>query len=298
MILALDDFDAILGIDQTGAVKPNGQPKSLPVALVKKHSPHWALELPEGSANHWLRSLELSELKEFFENFHLDLFAARILIVVDSVIGLPKEFQTSEDARSDIREWIQKASKHPGFGAKTAEVFFDQILKNLNKKQGAREILSSYPQREVEIELSANSVFTSRPYQKNIQTGTFRVWKELSTKTEVQGFEAQSTLELVKLWPFEKIRQPGPGTITLAEGYPTLAWRLLNGTSRGKPLNNLPKEQTKVIGSIQNLKGQSPDHQDALMLALLAHHLIQKSLFIPPETHTIEGDILGAKSQR
>jgi hypothetical protein len=282
------DFDAIIGIDQTGAIKPNGQPKPLPTALLVRDTP-WRLVCRNFERPLALNFLKLPNLTELLEAQNLSLSKARVLVVVDSVIGLPKALQKSACASSEIRKAITETRCQDGYGAKCAENFFSDLLKRHNAS------IESYPKREVELQLGANSVFRARPFQKNIQTGTYRVWKDLSSPFDASGPHSPTcTLDKVSLWPFESTTKPNAGMPILLEGYPTLAWRLLNNSQRGQPLRLDPNLKAMVQG-LQGFKRVSADHQDAIMLCLLALTMLRnQTIKKRSQKQSLEGDILGS----
>src|SRR5690606_15146623 len=66
----------------------------------------------------------------------------------------------------------------------------------------------------------ANSVFQSRPYQKNIQTGTYRIWKDLTSGGPTRW---------ANIWPFETERSELLDAPWIFEGFPSLLWREVLG---------------------------------------------------------------------
>ena len=288
MHLKLEDVDVIVGVDQTGAVKPNGKAKTLPTAVLPRRADgSWTLKCTSNKKALGLESLQIDKLTELLARHGHDLHKSRTLVVVDSVIGLPGELQKSDDAEAELRSIMKRAAKKPKYGAKEAEVFFNQILQT--HYNGSDE----YPKRSVEQKLRANSVFRSRPYQKNIQTGTYRIWKDLTTPLVPTGSVCKTTLEQIELWPFTKARKPKVGRPVIIEGYPSLAWRLLNQTTRGKPLQ-LPKAVSAGVKNYKSLNQVSADHQDAAMLCLFAWSLLVEAKFSKPKQLSLEGDILGS----
>lgn len=243
-----------LGIDQTGAVDKNGKPKALPACMITGNNIQ-LFYLREFS-----KEAILCELKEF-EN-------PRILICVDCVIGLPQPLGLS------WRQALRKIPANSGYGMLAARKFFKTLSSN------------KIYYRQVEIELGANSVFREMPYQKNIQTGSFRIWKDIASKTN--DFFV----------PFLK-EDSQPGQIPVYEGYPSYSWTALFGVRK-----RAPKEITKYLKvSFPNLKisresrtllKKDQNMADALVLAITMqeHHLQQ-----PPKGQpSTEGWILGYTS--
>ncbi len=165
----------IFGIDQTGAMmsKSKAKPlKALELIVNNENQPQDLLFFEIPNLTDWIRSLNPSDHNHIF---------------IDCVLGLPMDLaEISLDY--SIRDWIKAAENYNyngnRFGRNVSEPFFDGI----KKFYGLNE--NNFPKRNVEILLKSNSVFTTRPFQKNIQTGTFRIWKELAP-----------VLEHIVLWP-------------------------------------------------------------------------------------------------
>lgn len=235
-----------LGIDQTGAVNTKGNPKPLPCCLIK------------------------TNVVTFFylEKFS-DVLAKHNpqLICIDCVLGLPKSVGIT------LREAIQKTAEINEFGRKPAQAFFETLAAGKNHH------------RKIETTLGANSVFTVHPYQKNIQTGTFRFWKEM----------AQSP-DWFYLPAIPQEQKNSSRKIPVVEGYPSYYWKILLYETRRQPekiieilKSNYPilkisKEQQKLLLKDANLA-------DALVLAIAAQKYSHE---INRPSHT-EGWILGFK---
>ncbi len=145
----------------------------------------------------------------------------------------------------------------------------------------AEEFFNSFKQekflsREIEKQLSANSVFTSRPFQKNIQTGTYRTWKDLSLD-----------IDKINIWPHLNYNSE---YFTLIEGYPTEAWKRLNNTNRFSKDLSILKKNCPEVEKIDIIKTFSKDHQDASLLALLCLTKLRDGIIFWDAT--LEGDIL------
>lgn len=152
----------IVGIDQTGAVDSKGKPKRLSVAILKLQKNGFVAQ-----TNLTLNRLQLAEIKDLIKNYFPSFQNERVLICIDSVLGLPTLCKTP------IRKLLTKARTfdHNGkaFGAQTAYQFYQSFVAN-----------PAYPQRVAESKVNANSVFLLRPYQRNIGCGSFRTLKDLS----------------------------------------------------------------------------------------------------------------------
>lgn len=237
-----------VGIDQTGAVDRRGQPKPLPTCL-----------------------LEENRLSVFYaQKFSSDLLKLKpTLICIDCVIGLPKSIKTP------LREAMKMASLQEGYGRTAAQQFF--------------ELLSSGQKhnRQVEFDIGANSVFTIHPFQKNIQTGTFRFWKEMGLFGGWFYFPAL---------PREKRLQKNK--IPLVEGYPSYYWKTLFNQPNRKPeliidLLKTYKPRLKITTQEQKWLIKDPNLADAVVLALAA----QKHQNEINRASHAEGWILGVRSE-
>jgi hypothetical protein len=238
-----------LGIDQTGAIRSNGKPKSLPVSYISGSEIH--LDYLES-----LSTIHLSVLLGSLHRVHLRL-------ALDCVLGLPRTLPLS------LRTAIQSTLNVPGYGRDPARQFFAEIAKN------------TIPTRRIEILAQANSVFRDKPFQKNIQTGTFRFWKDLAKDPD--------------WFYFPDVEKPIPNRTPLYEAYPSYSWRKLLGTPKRDPLHldqwmqkakmpyQLPKDWKRRISKDPNLA-------DALVIALHLHQSTAQDLKRKPDR---EGWILG-----
>jgi hypothetical protein len=137
-----------------------------------------------------------------------------LTILIDCVLGLPSEILRSHGFEVSLRrlERIEQLDPRAPFGREASQHFFSEIL-----EQGWRPAPGGsrpYPERAAEQLAGANSVFRTHPFQKNIQTGTYRIWRELSR-----------CRRSVRLWPFEGSENSGYSGARLHEGYPSLLWR-------------------------------------------------------------------------
>jgi hypothetical protein len=247
------------GIDQTGAVERNGRPKPLPVCYIAGHEVFFdyaisfsqkdllrILRLNAGEADHWL--------------------------CIDCVLGLPIDFQFS------WRDCIQRTLEFPGYGRGPAASFFDSLLLDLPK----REVL--FPRRKVEVACGANSVFQKHPFQKNIQTGTFRFWKEIALHPGdfiAPAVEARS--------------EKNKGAWPIFEGYPSYSWKQLFDLKSRKVSGLIEKVSVfdcKLNWSEahQRQVEKDPNLADAFVLALSIRKWHHSLNHLAPHP---EGSILG-----
>jgi hypothetical protein len=251
-----------LGIDQTGAIDLQGKPRPLPACLLEQERIHF-FDLP---------AFQRSALAPFFSSIGTKKKAPPLLIGLDCVLGL------AEEVGVGWREALRSTLKLPGYGRKPAKQYFKTLAHETK------------PRRKVEILCQAQSVFSEYPFQKNIQTGTFRFWKEMAQ--DENWFFAP-------LVEGESKREPGQ--IPIFEGYPSLGWKLLFGSKTRQPealgefllaydpaLNWSLKEQVRVE--------KNPNLADALVLALATREFADQEL--RTQTPNAEGWILGASVQR
>lgn len=201
----LDDADIssmiFIGVDQTGAVQKNGTPKPLPIAVVHTNK---KICLSVG----YISSFSNTEIHKFLASQNQREFNKEdIQILMDCVLGLPQDVYTNQKS---FRDFLLLALKHQGYGRSPAQTFFKKL-------RGNKPILN----RTAETLAKANSVFVEHPFQKNIQTGTFRLWKELGT--DLQNFYI----------PYMEPKKSN--AYRIYEGYPSLSWKVLFGTSYREP---------------------------------------------------------------
>lgn len=244
-------FDIFIGIDQTGATNAKGIPKPLPACLLfeTNRKVHHSLTT--------LSSLTFAEIERALSDAPADFKNKKVLICVDSALGLPAELKVSiRDLIGETQDFSYQGKSH---GALTAHAFFNHFLKS-----------AEIPQRNVETLVKANSVFKLQPFQKNIGCGTYRVLKDLA--------QDQSWFSL---WPFEQAKR----AFTIAEGYPSYFWKtLLNAKTR----------DLKVIKKRTGISFKTVDHADAFVLAGGALHF-QNDVLKPSKSALSkkEGWILG-----
>lgn len=214
-------FTSFLGIDQTGATDSKGNPKPLPAALIYKSGSKWRLEFSRSQSRLQIPRLTKENLKSFLREFPLpgpDL--SKTGLVLDSVFGLPKETwprtrKTKSGGSDGLFALFQQAAdfeyKEKSFGRDVAEAFFAQFLPSGK--------FHPLPQRLCEVRSGANSVFLTRPFQRNIGCGTFRIWKDLGSSEE----------KWFQIWAFDKPTSRLHEDPWIFEAYPTLFWKKILG---------------------------------------------------------------------
>jgi len=280
--MKLDHYDFIIGIDQVGAVDSKGDPKPLPISILYlDQNSSWKLITKDHLNNPLeLKSLNYENLFDLcIELFSIDISFCNIFISVDAVLGLPHKINRDNDNSSNfIRKYIKQSIRQPKWGLTAGKIFFNKIL----KESGYRE--NSNLLRESEVSLKANSVFKTTPFQRNIQTGTFRIWKDL----------ASFPLSKIFIFPYDRV-DPKKPHIIISEGYPTLAWKVLNNTNRTKQDYSLLKKCLPEIKNINLIKDSLPDQKDAVMLSLFVWKLLKDEKIYLKGKNT-EGAILGHHS--
>ena len=169
-----------VGIDQTGAIDRSGTPHPLPACLINGQEVTFF----------YLDSFSKKDLLKNIKSIN------NLVICVDCVLGLPQELALP------WRKTLELIQAHQGYGRIPAKNFF------LSLSDG--RII----RRQIEIACNANSVFKEKPFQKNIQTGTYRIWKDIAKAPA--DFAVPFLMEV-----------PKKNQIPIYEGYPTLSWKLL-----------------------------------------------------------------------
>lgn len=272
-----------VGIDQTGAATKNGSAaKALPVAIVDARSKRPRLiTSAEDGAPLWLDTFSDSSLSRTLSRAGLPgvhAGSSSLAILADCVFGLPAEAWPegappgSATLWSLFREAARDDETRAGYGLKPAAKFFAEAL--LRSSYRGSE---PHPVRCCERLAKANSVFRTHPYQKNIQCGTYRIWRDLGRATEawvkIRWFEPQATALDERPWLFE--------------AYPSLIWREL--------FNLRTRDLTRVHDAIEaafahfelplnldeTIEG-SADRTDAIVLALGGWWLNQEGKLFAP----------------
>lgn len=238
-----------LGIDQTGAVDSKGRPKPLPAALIRGQTVEF-FYLPALSKEHIEKKLGSS--------------TSQIMICADCVLGLPESVGVS------WRAALKGLSNFTSYGRTPAQKYFYDLGKGEIHK------------RKIEIACKANSVFQEKPFQKNIQTGTYRLWKDIFLNEN-------------DFWIPALEKKKTDLQIPLFEGYPSFSWKLLLQASTRSPkdLTSLIKKAKIGITWTKDHQAQAekdPNLADAFLLALTMQKFAGVAFDRKP---TNEGHILG-----
>lgn len=201
---------------------------------------------------------------------------SRVAIVLDVVIGLPSTCWPSwATGEGGERPWslFARAAETPGWGRPAGERFFETL-----RPRASSEPL---PRRHCEREAGANSVFVTRPFQKNVQTGTFRVWKDLAG--------AGGGRRWANVWAFDR-RVAVRRAPWIFEGYPSLLWAEVFGHRRRAPARfGEVLSSAKALGvdararaALVRRVAAAPDVADAAVLALGAACLDAEGRLMTP----------------
>jgi hypothetical protein len=250
-----------VGIDQTGSAKSSGKKAApLSAAVLLTHGKTVTLRcalidsLNPGGVERLLQGRSLSQC----------------FILADSVLW-------PIGGRGDLGLWrgFQEANRFQyqgrDFGLHVGENFFKNLLDRIESKNRLEK-----PTRACERLAGANSVFKSRPFQRNIQTGTFRIWKDLGAQPR-----------WLNTWPFTL--SPDPKLGWLAEGYPSLYWKQILKQTHRRSESLLDALRTLVPSLNKDLKRDKlllsdPNFADAAVLAVSAYQIYQKQKWKLPAT--------------
>ena len=254
-------FDYYIGIDQTGAAVRD-KPKPLYASIWSNHSHTLYSKIK-------LSALKPETITTLFNDLNLSIGQSKILICVDSVLGLPTDCKTSFHALlRDVKNFKYNSKN---FGLETAYNFYKRYLKNKNT-----------PVRQAELKVGANSVFFKHPFQRNIGCGSYRVLKELSQDTS-----------WYQVWPFENQTST---TFTICEGYPSFFWETWLKTKK-RDAQFLTQYLVKQKITQKNIKALTVDEADSIVLALGAKHVIENknalNIKLKADQKKFEGWILG-----
>ena len=238
-------FSAFLGVDQTGALQSGTQiPKPLPVVHVSKNKEGiWSGSFTQ------ISSFSREVVGEFIENHPSQHPKGEWAFGVDCVVGFPRTLRR--------HHWtlMREAAKSEGFGRNASERFFKHWV----------PVGEPLPKRLCEVRAKANSVFVTRPYQKNIQTGTHRIWKDLASNSHHPW---------VQFWPFSQSSSQRAELPVFFESYPSLLWKRGFGEVARRPerLKSLILSAFRSQGLTLRFRGwerleTNPDYSDAAIIA-------------------------------
>lgn len=130
------------------------------------------------------------------------------IVVVDCVLGLPKSTEEISLRRCFEEANLFALKAGAVAGRAVGEAFFEKL------RQQFYPNATSHPKRECEILAKANTVFSSKPFHRNIQSGTFRIWRDLGAYGAGEFAFLGEALNANK-------------KTLVIEGYPSLLWRKL-----------------------------------------------------------------------
>ena len=245
-------FEAFLGVDQTGAaVRGGAAARPLPCALLRRAGARWRLTVRD----RWLPALDAASVDAITGG------VAPVALMVDCVFGLPRSIARplglpGRGAQPLWRLFERAAAGEalPRYGRAAGEAFFAALAAS------AGGVTVPLPRRDCEVCSNATSVFQTRPYQRNVQTGTHRIWRDLAARGS--GWAS--------IWPFE----PPAAPRVLFESFPTLFWQRLFGLrTRSRP--DLPAAIARAFRGRARLDVDDwdaivsdPERADAAVLAL------------------------------
>lgn len=231
-----------IGVDQTGAFNRKTMKASpLPVAIIAQSvdssDRSWKLfcfdELKRKPLS--LGSFDHQSIRLACRQLNLDESVSK-LVAVDCVLGLPQPVYGGLSQSG----WFQKGSaeqhlrgcfdrvydycnklrlkKEAFLGRKAAEIFFESMMRQAGFTEQAQRNDENLL-RVCEKNLGAQSLFKARPYQRNIQTGSFRIWHDLG--------KMQSEGEIFSILPFHSMHEKyssSSSVMLIAEAYPSIYW--------------------------------------------------------------------------
>lgn len=276
-------FKSFIGLDQTGATDSKGlKAKALPMAIVHEDRLYFSDEYGRALTLQSLNRESVLKTLLGLSIFGRDL--SKTMIAVDSVLGLPANHtpKKTKDLFQLFQQAAQFSVKDRQYGREVAEAFFSRFLTS------SKEVIAA---RKCEALAGANSVFQFRPYQKNISTGSFRIWKDLG-QAEEKWFQ---------LFPFDEPApqlQDGPW---IFEGYPSLLWRTVFGLKARNPQFLIEKLKSPEWSAILNVPQgdlklllKNPDLADSVVLAVASWKLQREGKLWTQGSFTgLEGWIMG-----
>jgi len=264
--------DWILGIDQTGA-RSGKRDRPLPYCLLLRQDSRGIIQPRARALRPGLESLVHENIKTL-----LGQWADRPgVVAVDAVLGLPGVCGIKQTA---LKKCFENAYRSYDSGLREGERHFSSFLNHLsNESPQDRSAL----RRICEEKTQAQSVFVNKPAQRNIQTGTHRIWRDLGRDTS--WFE---------LWPSHR----NVDCILLCEVYPSFFWRSVLGLKSRQPKKlGAIKSAFNVGGRLDAIYSTQGDWADAAIAALgtlaciMSKPLAQADTL--PQEATQEGWILG-----
>lgn len=301
----------VIGMDQCGAKgRRIDQAKPLPIViLILGEAGIWQThlgyldELSSSNKPLTLSRLDFDLISKLCQSSVLALDGAKvcgpIIVAMDCVLGLPKSVYSAlvrsgklngKSYQKDLQELMHFAlartqksiaqGKH-GYGFQLSLEFFDALL----EPSGHTRQKHQAPRRGVEKVLCAQSLFSPYPFQRNIQTGTFRIWSDLAYNL--------SCGRKFDIWPFTALSKDTK-QILLCEAYPSYFWKKdFKQKSRHAPaLIETIKDglDFPVDIDLEQLSRLGADHLDALVNALGV--IKRLDILKHASTELIEGSIV------
>ena len=282
-------FRTFIGIDQTGAATQSGRSaKKLSAAIARSRGSRSSLEVEIELGT--LRSLSPDSLYELTKSAGVVPSASKpAALLIDCVFGLPLEIQIGE-RQGALSLWnlMQQTLRQsdPAFGRQPGQQFFKSFLPNFT---------GTYPLRNCDRLARASSLFQTIPFQKNIQTGTYRIWRDIANEGK----------PWLHFWPFEL--RGGTYPWWAFESYPTFLWREVLGLKMRSSglLRAAASRASHEAGLELRFNGwkslvKHPDLADAFVIALSGAILQTRRALWEPESGMMttgnksqEGWILG-----
>lgn len=290
-------FNMFIGIDQTGASMLGGRAaRPLPIAVLERKQKKLRLHLrsPKSERRLEIAGFSKDEFTRALEELKLDcnaLAKPTTAILADCVFGLSEKVWPGPPGAETLRSLFARAALSKDYGLKPAARFFDEILAEQKIEK------SLYPVRRCEMIANANSVFRTHPFQKNIQCGTYRIWRDLgihgSAWLHLRYFEKAAEAQITAEKENEQAarsrqlnRIHSPTRPFLFEAYPSLMWkRMLKLRSRDltqfkAALELTFKDRLEVDETHLAQMLRDPDHTDAAALALGGAWLAERNELI------------------
>lgn len=273
----MSQINLVVGVDQTGAAQLGGlKAKPLPCALARRtRNGEWTVRALAFSGRKLsLASFDGASIERACEDAGWPgAFGTDSMIVVDCVLGLPYSSGASEgvDALWALfAEAARDVDARSGFGRVQAETFFSELAHRRGFGSGP-----PFPARACEARARANSVFQARPYQKNVQCGTYRIWRDLGRSLAIDG------ARWTRFGWFEDF-ETGTGPWTF-EAFPSLLWRSRLGlATRDRARLKSALVKSKMFNEPVHVSKEdwlalekSSDWADAAVLALTGASLAQ-----------------------
>lgn len=190
--------------------------RPLHCAVLVRHGKRWNLRLRDRKrALLKLPSLDPDSIEALLAETGA---RGRVAILADCVFGVAASVLARQVGKPSTEVWrtMRMTLSQTGsarFGRGPAEKFFEMLL-------GSWEGAGRFPRRRCEQISGANSIFQTRPFQKNIQTGTYRIWKDIAGGKGLKPW--------LNLWPFDSW-DPQDARPWIFEGFPSYFWKDLFG---------------------------------------------------------------------